>query len=80
MFSQISKNWAGQPLNDMETMLNFIRTTKTNTGLTVSAYLISEQYDKGIKISDEQMRQLNLVKHDTLGLWNYSVRPLPNVN
>jgi Rhodopirellula transposase DDE domain len=80
LFSEISKNWAGQPLTDMETMLNFIRTTKTDTGLTVSAYLIPENYDTGIKISDQQMRQLNLVKHDMLGLWNYSVRPTPNVN
>jgi Rhodopirellula transposase DDE domain len=80
LFSEISKNWAGQPLTDMATMLNFIRTTKTDTGLTVSAYLIPENYDTGIRISDQQMRQLNLVKHDTLGLWNYSVRPAPNVN
>jgi len=75
LFSQISKNWAGQPLTDLETMLNFIRTTKTKTGLSVSAYLIPETYDTGIKISDQQMRQLNLVKQDVLGLWNYSVRP-----
>jgi hypothetical protein len=80
LFSEISKNWAGQPLTDLETMLNFIRTTKTKTGLSVSAYLIPETYDTGIKISDQQMRQLNLVKQDTLGLWNYSVRPIPNVN
>ena len=80
LFSEISKNWAGQPLTNMETMLNFIRTTKTETGLTVSAYLIPENYDTGINISDRQMRQLNLVKHDTLGLWNYTVRPAPNGN
>ena len=55
-------------------MLNFIR-TRTDTGLTVNAYLLAEDYDTGVKISDQQMRQLNLVKHDTLGLWNYSVRP-----
>lgn len=80
LFSEISKNWAGQPLTDLETMLNFIRTTKTDTGLAVSAYLIPENYDTGIKISDQQMRQLNLIHHDTLGLWNYSVRPTPIVN
>jgi hypothetical protein len=80
LFSEISKNWAGQPLTDMETMLNFIRTTKTATGLAVSAYVIPENYDTGIKISDKQMRQINLTKHDTLGLWNYSIRPTSNVN
>jgi hypothetical protein len=80
LFSEISKNWAGQPLNDMETMLNFIRTTKTQSGLTVTAHLIPDNYDTGIKISDKEMRQLNLVRHDTLGLWNYTLRPAPNVN
>ena len=80
LFSEISKNWAGQPLTDIETMLNFIRTTKTATGLTVSAYLIPENYDKGIKISDRQMRQLNLVKQATLGLWNYSLHPAQSAN
>jgi hypothetical protein len=46
----------------------------------VGAYLIPENYDTGIKISDRQMRQLNLINHDTLGLWNYSVRPTPIAN
>jgi len=80
LFSEISKNWAGQPLIDLETMLNFIRTTKTQSGLTVTAYLLPENYDTGIKISDVEMRQLNLVKHDTLGTWNYTLHPAPNVN
>jgi hypothetical protein len=80
LFSEISKNWAGQPLLDIETMLNFIRTTKTDSGLTVTAYLIPENYETGIKISDKQMRRLNLVKHDTLGPWNYTLHPAPNVN
>src|ERR1017187_7485595 len=52
LFSQISKNWAGEPLTDIDKILKFIRTTKTESGLTVSAYLIPENYDTGIKISD----------------------------
>jgi hypothetical protein len=49
-------------------------------GLTVNAYLIPENYDTGIKISDAAMRQLNLVPHELLGRWNYTVRPAQNVN
>jgi len=64
----------------MDKILNFIRTTKTESGLTVSAYLIPEDYDTGIKISDPEMRQLNLVPDDILGRWNYTVRPAQNVN
>jgi hypothetical protein len=80
LFSQISKNWAGEPLTDIDKILKFIRTTKTESGLTVNAYLIPENYDTGIKISDAAMRQLNLVPHELLGRWNYTVRPAQNVN
>ena len=51
LFSEISKNWAGRPLDSYETILNFIRTTKTKTGLKVNARLVKKQYPKGIKIS-----------------------------
>jgi hypothetical protein len=80
LFSQISKNWAGEPLTDIDKILKFIATTKTGSGLTVSAYLIPENYATGIKISDAEMRQLNLVSHDKLGRWNYTIRPTQNVN
>jgi len=80
LFSQISNNWAGEPLADIDKILNFIRTTKTESGLTVSAYLIPDNYDTGIKISDPEMRQLNLVPHEMLGRWNYTVHPTQNVN
>ena len=80
LFSQISNNWAGEPLTDLDKILQFIRTTKTESGLTVNAYLIPDKYDIGIKISDAEMRRLNIVPHDTLGRWNYTVRPSQNVN
>jgi hypothetical protein len=80
LFSQISRNWAGEPLTDIDKILQFIRTTKTKSGLTVNAYLIPENYDTGIKISDAEMRHLNLVPHEMLGRWNYTVRPSQNVN
>lgn len=76
LFSQISSNWAGEPLTDINKMLNFIRTTKTTTGLTVGAYLLPGDYETGIKITDAQMLKLNLEAHQTLGCWNYTLRPL----
>ncbi len=35
VFSEISKNWAGRPLTDYETVVNYISTTRTKTGLRV---------------------------------------------
>ena len=39
LFSQISLNWAGKPLRTFETMLEYMRHTTTQTGLTVKAFL-----------------------------------------
>ena len=80
LFSEISKNWAGRPLDSYETILNFIRTTKTKTGLKVNARLVKKQYPKGIKKrrSDPAMALLNIKKSSSLPKWNYTLRPSKN--
>ncbi len=75
LFSQVSKNWAGQPLVDIDTMLNFIRTTKTVTGLQVRATLMEGDFQKGIKIPDRVMATLNIIAHEILPAWNYTIAP-----
>ena len=75
LFSEISKNWAGQPLESYQTVLNFIRTTKTLTGLVVNATLLAGDYPTGIKISDAQMDEVNLCPHRVLPMWNYTLVP-----
>ena len=75
MFSFISNNWAAQPLLDYETVLKFIRTTKTSTGLKLRASLNSKHYRKGIKISDQQMQQIVLKRFTQRPNWNYSITP-----
>jgi hypothetical protein len=75
LFSQISLNWAGKPLRSLDTMLNYIRGTTTQTGLTVRAALLEGTYAKGQKVSDDQMQQLNIEHHNVCGQWNYTIRP-----
>jgi hypothetical protein len=75
LFCEISKNWAGQPLNSFTTVANYISTTSTVTGLTVKAYIDPKDYAKNIKINAEQMRRLNLQLHDILPKWNYTIKP-----
>ena len=70
LFSEISKNWAGKPLDSYETILNYIRTTKTSTGLRVRSHLVQQQYEKGIKITDEQMNKICITKDTSLPKWN----------
>lgn len=75
LFSEISKNWAGQPLESYETVLNYIRTTKTEAGLTVKATLLDGDYPTGIKVSQAQMDRVNLRPHRVLPMWNYTLVP-----
>lgn len=76
LFSEISKNWAGEPLRDLETMLNFIRTTKTETGLSVSASLLPGDFPTGIKVTKRQVAAIGACFHPTLPQWNYTLTPL----
>ena len=73
--SEVSKNWAGVPLVDMETIRNCIRSTTTASGLTITAQLDENVYQKGIRITDEQMAQLNIVYHKKYPKWNYTIQP-----
>lgn len=75
LFSEISKNWAGKPLDTYETILNYIGTTQTSTGLKVKSYLDTKDYPKGVEISDQQMSRIHLEKHTTLPSWNYTITP-----
>lgn len=78
LFSEISKNWAGKPLDSYETILKYIRTTTTTTGLKVKAEFVRKKYCTGVKIPDSRMRELNLVHHEILPLWNYTLSPSTN--
>jgi hypothetical protein len=75
LFSQISLNWKGIPLLDVETIVQLIGAVKTKEGLKVIAKKEIKEYQKGIKISDEEMKQLKLKKHKFHGEWNYTIKP-----
>lgn len=75
LFASISHNWRGQPLLTYETVVQLIGATRTRTGLTVHAELDTDRYPTGIKISDEQMAQINLHKDAFHGEWNYMIAP-----
>lgn len=75
LFSYISLNWAGKPLRSLETMLGYIRGTTTETGLKVRAFLVDRVYEKGIKVSNQEMKALNLQRRRVCPTWNYVIRP-----
>lgn len=75
LFSEISKNWAGHPLDSYETVLNHLRSTKTSTGLRVGATFDPRFYAIGRKITAADMAVLHLKPHRTLPDWNYTLTP-----
>jgi hypothetical protein len=75
LFSEVSRNWAGEPLDSYQKILNYARTTKTQTGLKVTAYLDRRHYPCGLKPSPDQIASLRLQRHDTLPAWNYTIKP-----
>jgi len=76
LLSQISRNWAGKPLRCLNTMLGYIRGTVTETGLRVRAWLNDKTYPTKVKVSDIQMKSLNLQRLSVCPNWSYAIRPL----
>lgn len=75
LFSYISQNWRGKPLVSHEVIVNLIASTTTRTGLTVKCQLDTNKYTKGIKVTDEELRQVRIVRDEFHGEWNYTIHP-----
>jgi hypothetical protein len=74
MFSFISKNWRGRPLDSLATIVNLIANT-TTTGLHIEVSIDYNTYEKGIKVTDEELASLNIKRENFHGEWNYIIRP-----
>jgi hypothetical protein len=75
LFSFISINWQGRPLANYETVVNLIGSTKTRKGLSVKAKLDKKHYQKGQKVTKQEMEGLN-IKYDKINpQWNYTISP-----
>jgi hypothetical protein len=75
LFSQISRNWAGQPLRTLTIRLNFLRGTTTTKALKVDAELDTSTYEKGIQVSDKEMKSLNLHRRRICPDLSYTIKP-----
>ncbi|MGB0879371.1 MAG: ISAzo13-like element transposase-related protein, partial [Polaribacter sp.] len=75
MFSHITKNWRARPLVSLEVIVNLIANTKTSKGLVIKAKADENQYEKGIKITDKEFKEINIVNSNFKGNWNYKIIP-----
>jgi len=75
MFSYISKNWRGCPLISREVVVSLIGATKTSSGFEIMATLDENNYESGIKVSDDEIQSLNITGDPFHPEWNYTVAP-----
>ena len=75
MFSFMSLNARGKPLESHEVIINLIAATTTTTGLKIYAQIDDRQYEKGVEVSDRQLAEVNITRHAFHGEWNYRITP-----
>ena len=75
LFSQITKNWRGRPLETLEIIVNLIASTTTDNGLVVRCKADTAIYPKGTKVSDKEFAGINLLRKEYHPDWNYVIRP-----
>jgi hypothetical protein len=75
LFSYISINWRAKPLVSLETVIELLSHTSTKEGLTVSAMVDQNTYPTGIKVTDEELKQINIIPDAFHGEWNYTIKP-----
>lgn len=75
MFCHITQNWRGRPLESVATVVNLIASTTTTTGLRIRAALDNNEYEKGLKIGDDELAAVDLRPARARPTWNYRIEP-----
>ena len=75
LFAYISQNWRGKPLVSHQVIVQLIGATTTENGLTVTCDLDRNLYQKGIRVTDDEMATINIQRDDFHGEWNYKISP-----
>jgi hypothetical protein len=75
LFCHITQNWRGRPLTDRLAVVELIGATTTKAGLKVECVLDERTYEKGIKVSDAEMRALDITGDAFHPEWNYTIKP-----
>ena len=75
LFCHITRNWQGVPLETLEVVVESIGATTTKTGLEVHAWIDEGTYEKGRKVSDQELAECQIKPKDFHGEWNYEIHP-----
>ncbi len=77
LFSFITQNWRGKPLVSHEVIVSLIAATTNSKGLKVTCTLDTAVYPPGIKVTDQEIQSINIIRNDFHGEWNYTIHPRP---
>jgi hypothetical protein len=75
LFSFMSLNWRGRPLETHQVIVNLIAATTTSTGMKVYAQLDTRPYPTRIAVTDDQLAAVNITRDPFHGDWNYRITP-----
>ena len=75
LFAFITMNWRGKPLVSHQVIVQLIGSTTTDTGLGVCCEIDGNLYPKGIKVTDDEMQAINIMRDEFHGEWNYTISP-----
>lgn len=75
LFCHITRNWRGVPLESHQVVVNLVSSTRTSEGLEVHCRLDANDYQKGRKIRDSEIAELNIKRNAFHGDWNYEIMP-----
>jgi hypothetical protein len=75
LFSPISINWGGEPLDSYEKIVKFIKTTRIGRKHHCRAVVDWQNYPLGLKPAPRDIARIQLQRHDTLPKWNYTIKP-----
>ena len=75
LFCHITQNWRARPLTDRVAVVELIGATTTEAGLKVECVLDERIYEKGIKVSDTEMKALDIAGDKFHPEWNYTIKP-----
>jgi hypothetical protein len=78
LFCHITSNWRGRPLENLDVVVESINSVTTQPGLEVHAWLDERMYEKGKKVSDEELAECRIKRNSFHGEWNYEIHPRTN--
>jgi len=78
LFCHITRNWQGVPLETMEIVISLIGSTRTREGLEVHCWLDAKKYEKGRKITNNEIQEVHIKRNKFHGEWNYEIHPQSN--